>query len=81
MLNKLHEYMSTNSMVHQVSCPYTPQQKGKGERRNHLIGYIGLSLLFHSKVPHEFWLQSFQTTFFILNRRSSSILSDNMSPC
>lgn len=56
-------------MLHQISCPHTPEQNGKAERRHRSIGETGLSLLFQSGVPNQFWVHAFQTVVRLLNRR------------
>lgn len=63
------EFTSTNlkthlemcGIIHQLSCPHTPQQNGVVERKHRHIVETGLSLLFHSNVPMRYWVDAFCT--------------------
>lgn len=50
-----------------MSCPYTPQQSEKVERRHRTIIGMTLSQLFHRKVPLKFWVDSVITVVFLIN--------------
>lgn len=39
---------------HKVSCPYTPQQNGSVERKNHHVVEMGIILFTHCHVPLSF---------------------------
>lgn len=41
--------------IHESSCVNTLQQNGIAERRNDLLLDITRSLLFHKKVPKQYW--------------------------
>lgn len=43
---KLKEHLDANGVLHQLTCPYTPQQAGVVERRHRSIVEIDLTLLF-----------------------------------
>lgn len=50
-----------------MSCPYTPQQSEKVERRHRTIIGMALSQPFHRKDPLKFWVESVITVVFLIN--------------
>ncbi|AAD21687.1 Strong similarity to gi/3600044 T12H20.12 protease homolog from Arabidopsis thaliana BAC gb/AF080119 and is a member of the reverse transcriptase family PF/00078 [Arabidopsis thaliana] len=77
--NKLKTHLSEHGIHHRISCPYTPQQNGLAERKHRHLVELGLSMLFHSHTPQKFWVESFFTANYIINRLPSSVLK-NLSP-
>lgn len=75
--HQFKNHLSQHGILHNVSRSHTPAQNGLVDRS---IVETGLSLLFHSKVPNDFWLQSFQTVVHLINRRPTSVLPNNVSP-
>ena len=65
------------SIKHKASCPYTPQQNGRAERKNCYVVEMGLTLLAHCHAPLSFWAFAFQTSVFLINQLPTSILSNN----
>ena len=72
-------YLATNGLLHQVSCPYTPQQNGRVERKNRHVLEVGLSLLIQASMPLKYWSFAFQTAIFLINRLPYVVLSQNSS--
>lgn len=56
----------------------TPEQNGKAKRKNRTITTTIpasiLTLLLHAKLPSRFWLDSFNTIVFLINRLPSQTL-------
>lgn len=77
--NHFQFHLRQNGIQHQMSCPYTPSQNGRAERKHRHITETGLALLFHSHVPSYFWVDAFSTATYIINRLPTSILN-NISP-
>jgi transposase InsO family protein len=81
------EYMSTqfkkklvtHGILHHISCPHTPQQNGVAECKHRHIMEMRLSLLAQSHLSSIFWVDTFATSVFIINRLPSPII-DNVSP-
>ncbi|KAL5779241.1 hypothetical protein ACOSQ2_009978 [Xanthoceras sorbifolium] len=67
-------FLANHGVHHRVSCPYTSEQNGRVERKNRHIVEMGLTLLAHSKVPLSFRLYAFQTSSYLINRLSTSVL-------
>lgn len=68
-------YLQTHGILHQSSCPKTPEQNGKVERKHRSIIDLGLTMMFHAKLPSHFWLEYFFTAVFLLNRLPSPMLN------
>ena len=76
------EYLSTEfqaflvskGIIHQRSCPTTPQHNGVTERKNgHLLGVVR-TLLLESSVPSMFWVETLKTVTHLINRLPSQVL-------
>lgn len=57
-----------------------PQQNSLSERKHQHITELGLTMLFHSKVPQEMWVEAFYTAAFLCNLLPSSVLPKGVSP-
>ena len=61
-------YFSKNGMIHQTSCPETPQQNAVVERKHQHILNIARSLIFQSNLPLCFWNFAIAHAVFLMNR-------------
>jgi hypothetical protein len=77
--NHFQSFLTKHGIVHQKSCPYTSQQNGLAERKLRHILEIGLTLLAHSHLSNRYWVDSFLTAVYLINRLPSSVLG-NISP-
>ena len=68
-------FCSSNGILHQTSCPHSPQQNGVSERKHRYIVETGLSLLYRSHLPYNYWSYAFTTAVFLINKLPSSVLS------
>ncbi|KAI3673709.1 hypothetical protein L6452_39837 [Arctium lappa] len=68
-----------NGTFHRFSCPYTPQQNGRAERKHRHIVETGLAMLFNAHVPGSYWVDAFTSATFIINRLPTPLLK-NKSP-
>jgi hypothetical protein len=46
-------------LVHQTSCPYTPQQNGAAERKHRHILELALATMSHAGIPNAYWDEVF----------------------
>ena len=66
--------MLQNGILHQTSCIDTPQN-GVAEIKNRHLLEIVPALLFQMHMPKHFWAEVVSTTYFFINRMSSSVLN------
>ncbi|KAL3638973.1 Beta-galactosidase 8 [Castilleja foliolosa] len=71
---KMRSFFQENGLIHQTSCPNTPQQNGIAERKNRTILEKTRALLFDSGVPTNFWPEAVATSVYLLNRLPTKIL-------
>ncbi|BFG37702.1 hypothetical protein CerSpe_239760 [Prunus speciosa] len=70
----LNEFFQAHGIIHQCSCPSTPQQNGVVERKNrHLLEVVRASL-FGANMPRSFWGEAVLSAAYLINRIPSSIL-------
>ncbi|KAK9055823.1 hypothetical protein SSX86_026908 [Deinandra increscens subsp. villosa] len=74
---KVQKLFEENGTFHRISCPYTPQQNGRVERKHRHIVETGLTMLFHAKLNINLWVEAFSSAVFIINRIPSKILEGN----
>jgi len=67
-------FLETNGIFHRISCPYTAQQNGLAERKHRHVVEMGLSLLAQSGLPQTYWVESFLTAAFLINRLPTPLL-------
>ncbi|KZV57610.1 hypothetical protein F511_03070 [Dorcoceras hygrometricum] len=71
---RLSSHFQAEGIVHQISCPHTPEQSGMVERRHRIIRELGMSMLFHCGAPLYLWVEAFATAVFLINRLPSTSL-------
>uniref|UniRef100_A0A251TUQ9 Putative zinc finger, CCHC-type n=1 Tax=Helianthus annuus TaxID=4232 RepID=A0A251TUQ9_HELAN len=64
-----------NGTFHRLSCPYTPQQNGRVERKHRHIVETGLAMMFNAKLPSKFWVDAFSSAVYIINRLPTPLLN------
>ncbi|XP_019266534.1 PREDICTED: uncharacterized protein LOC109243968 [Nicotiana attenuata] len=66
-------------VIHQKTCPYTPQQNGVAERKHRHILELTRAIRFQANIPIKLWGYCVLTAVYIINRLPSSVI-DNKSP-
>uniref|UniRef100_A0A2N9FMC6 Integrase catalytic domain-containing protein n=1 Tax=Fagus sylvatica TaxID=28930 RepID=A0A2N9FMC6_FAGSY len=61
-------FCSTRGILHQFSCPHTPQQNGVAERKHRHIVETALTLISESSLPLQYWPYAFSTAIYLINR-------------
>ena len=74
--NALKNYLAKNGIIHQTSCPYTPQQNGVAERKNIHLMEVARSIMFQTNVPKQFWSDAVMTACYLINRTPTRVLDD-----
>ena len=75
----LHKCLQNCGIIHRVSYPHTHQQNGVVERKHRHVVETSIALLYHAKIPLQFWDDAFQTACYIINRFPTSTIK-NLSP-
>ena len=60
------------SIVHQTTCPYTPQQNGVSERKHRHIVELAIANMAHASIPEKFWDDIFSSMVYLINRLPSA---------
>lgn len=68
------QYLTTNGIFHQSTCPYTPQQNGVAERKNCYLLEVARSLMFTSSTPNRYWGEAILTAAYLSNRLPTKVL-------
>ncbi|KAL0746003.1 hypothetical protein Bca101_101497 [Brassica carinata] len=69
-------HLAQHGILHQTSCPYTPQQNGVAERKNRHLMEVARSMMFQMSVPKRFWSDAVITACYLINRIPTRILED-----
>ena len=77
--NELATFLASHGVSHQTTCPYTPQQNGRVERRHRNLLEMTRAFLFQSQLPSHLWGECLLTSTYIINRIPTTILN-NISP-
>ena len=70
------EHLASHVILHQTSCPYTPQQNGVAERKNRHLMEVARSMMFYTSVPKRHWSDAVMTASYLINRTPTKILND-----
>lgn len=62
------EYFAKKGILHQKSCPYTPQQNARVERKHRQVLEVARALRFQSGLALSFWGECVLTAVHIINR-------------
>ena len=54
-------FLASKGIIHQRSCPSTPQQNGVAERKNRHLLDVVRTLLLESSIPSMFWVEVLKT--------------------
>ncbi|KAG8497017.1 hypothetical protein CXB51_008247 [Gossypium anomalum] len=71
----LSPYLSDQSIIHQSSCPDTPQQNGISERKNRHLLAVARAIMFTMNVPKYLWGEAVLTACHLINRMPSKVLN------
>ena len=69
------QFLAMKGIHHQSTCPKTPEQNGKAERKHQNITELRLTMMFHAHLPPRFWIDCFSTAVFLINRLPSPHLN------
>ena len=70
----MKQFFLEHGLIHQTSCPDTPQQNGVAERKNRTLLEIARALIIDTHVPVHFLPEAIATTTYLTNRLPTKIL-------
>ena len=73
--HEFQKFCQTHGIIHQTTCPQTPEQNGVSERKNRHLLEIARSLLFSAHMPKYLWDEAVRTASHLINRLPSSVLN------
>lgn len=72
-LNKIMaSFFAHFGILHETTCPYTPEQNGVAERKHGHIIETAISLLQQAQLPIQFWLEAITTALYLISRLPNS---------
>ncbi|XP_069146899.1 uncharacterized protein [Solanum lycopersicum] len=74
-----NELFKSHGVIHESSCPHTPQRNGVVEKKHRHILETAREIKFQAGFPDKFWGCCVQAVVYILNRVPSTVLG-NVSP-
>ncbi|CAN6563085.1 unnamed protein product [Malus baccata var. baccata] len=72
---ELSEFLCDQGILHETTCPYTPQQNGVAERKNRHILETARALLLGASVPKIFWPEAVTYAVYVINRMPSRVVN------
>lgn len=76
--SEFQQFFHTHGIIHQTTCPQTPEQNGVSERKNRHLLDIARSLLFSAHMPKYLWGEAVLTACHLINRLPSSVLKGHI---
>lgn len=73
--NHSKDLFASKGILHQRTCPYTPQQNDMVERKHEHLLEIDRALKIQSSMPDKYWGECVLTSCYILNLLLSSVLN------
>lgn len=70
------DFLQDKGIIHQRTCTYTPQQNGIVERKHKYLLETARDLLYHSKLPMQYWGECILTVTYLINRLPSTALKN-----
>lgn len=67
-------FFQKHGIIYEPSCVSTPQQNGVAERKNGHFLATTRTLLFHKKVPKQYWRETVLTAIHLINRLPKKVL-------
>ncbi|KAJ0476142.1 putative RNA-directed DNA polymerase [Helianthus annuus] len=71
----MKRFCQNKGIIHQTTCPHTPEQNGTVERKNRILLEITRAFLIESRVPKFFWPEAVATATYLINRLPTKALN------
>ncbi|XP_057529771.1 uncharacterized protein LOC130808310 [Amaranthus tricolor] len=66
--SNMQQFFKQQGLIHQTSCPNTPQQNGVAERKNRTLLEMTRAIMLDSHVPTHLWPKAIATANYLTNR-------------
>ena len=66
--SELHAFLDHHSIVHQTTCPYTPQKNDVAERKNRQLLEVVRASLLEVNLSLSFWVEALTLAAYLMNR-------------
>ena len=73
--HELKQFLHTHGIIHQTTCPSSPQQNGVAERKNRQFLEMVRATLFDAHMPLYYWGEALTTASYLINRIPSRSLT------
>ncbi|KAJ0868825.1 putative RNA-directed DNA polymerase [Helianthus annuus] len=73
--DSMKQFCQNKGIIHQKTCPHTPEQNGTVERKNRILLEITRAFLIESQVPTSFWPEAAATATYLINRLPTKALN------
>ena len=67
-------FLKEKGVLHQSTCPDTPEQNGVSERKNKHLLEVARAIMFYMNVPKYLWGDAILTTGYLINRMPMRVL-------
>ncbi|CAI7930392.1 unnamed protein product [Closterium sp. NIES-54] len=74
------DFVDGKGIVHDLTCPYTPQQNGMAEREMRMVVESVRTMLLHMGVQHHWWHLALRQAFWVRNCLERSTLLPETMP-
>jgi transposase InsO family protein len=74
-----NQFCLSKGILHQLSCPHTPQQNGVALGKHRHLVHCAVALLSQSKLPMSYWSYAISTATHLINKLPTPNLG-NQSP-
>ena len=72
---QVSSFFEDTGIVHESSCPYTPEQNGASKRKIRHLMEVARAMMFTSHAPKHLWSEALLTAVYLVNRLPSKIMS------
>lgn len=71
----MNDFYSKMGIIHETSCPHTPQQNGVVEQKHRHLLEVARALRFEASLLIKFWGECILTATYIINKLPSKVLN------
>ena len=73
--SNFHQFLTNKGLIHQTSCPNTPQENDVAESKNRTLLEMTRTIMLESLVPTYLWPKAIAATNYLTNRLPTKALN------